>query len=47
MYNKYINLLGSVNINPIIVPEKWRIKVIDNPLQSLIEQFKDIDGIKK
>ena len=35
-YKKYINILEGLGINPIIIPEKWRVKKIENPLRELI-----------
>lgn len=37
-FTKYINILSELGINPIIIPEKWRIKRLDNPLQQLISE---------
>ena len=40
-YNKYISILDGLNINPIIIPEKWRRSFISNPLKRLIEEFEN------
>ncbi|AOY54879.1 hypothetical protein [Clostridium perfringens] len=37
-YEKCINLLSIMDINPIIIPEKDRISFIKNPLKNLINQ---------
>ncbi|SFU82354.1 hypothetical protein SAMN04487886_11924 [Clostridium sp. DSM 8431] len=38
-YNKYIAILNDLNVNPIIIPEKWRKSFIANPLNKLINEF--------
>lgn len=38
-FNKYISILEELDINPIIIPEKWRVKFIENPLKGLINEF--------
>ena len=40
-YNKYISILDGLNINSIIIPEKWRRSFISNPLKRLIEEFEN------
>lgn len=37
-YNKYIDLLGKLDINPIIIPDKDKVKFIRNPLKDLINE---------
>lgn len=38
-FNKYINYLNELGINPIIIPEKVGVKFIRNPLRKLIDEF--------
>lgn len=38
-YKKYISILEELNINPIIIPEKWRKNFLKNPLVKLIDEF--------
>ena len=33
---KYTDILSDLGINPIIIPERWRVKKIENPLRELI-----------
>ena len=40
-FNKYISILELLEINPIIIPEKWRVKKIINPLTELIDELGD------
>lgn len=38
-FDKYTGLLAALSINSIIIPEKWRVKVINNPLKELINEL--------
>ena len=40
-YNKYIQILEDLNINPIVIPEKEKVTYIPNPLRGLINSFED------
>lgn len=38
-FDIYISILKRLGINPIIIPEKWKCKYIENPLKKLIAEF--------
>ncbi|ELC8349346.1 hypothetical protein QYB82_000138 [Clostridium perfringens] len=38
-FSKNTNILRELGINSIIIPEKWRVKKINNPLKELIKEF--------
>ncbi len=40
-FEKYTNYLDYLGINPITIPEKWRVKFIENPLKELINEFSE------
>lgn len=40
-YDKYINILQELGINPIIIPEKEKVTHLPNPLRELISLFEE------
>lgn len=38
-FEKFISILEELGVNPIIIPEKWKVKFIENPLKGLVNEF--------